>query len=220
MNGSRVYDAQASLLSTYLGGNAAKRVLAGAFQRGRGEKIEAVIWSCDLRGFTSRADQQPVDEVLRDLDEYFAVVTEPIHVAGGEVLKFVGDAILAVFPFEVLGGSACRAAFGAAKRAVAAGRERNAARAAEGRGEIHFGIGLHVGEVMYGNIGAERRLDFTVIGAAVNEACRLEGLSKDLGVQVVMSASVARELDAEPLLALGKHALRGVATPMDVFGWR
>ncbi len=212
------YHAQASLLGTYLGKNAAKRVLAGAFQRGGGEKIEAVIWSCDLRGFTIRSDQNPVNDVLRDLDEYFAVVTDPIHVHGGEVLKFIGDAVLAVFPFEVLGRSTCRAAFTAATSVIEAGKELNEARLAKGLDKIDFGIALHLGEVMYGNIGSQERLDFTVIGAAVNETCRLESLCKEYDTQLLVSASVAHELGDGELTSLGTQTLHGVGHSIEIFG--
>jgi adenylate cyclase len=212
-----VQHAQAALLATYLGTNAATRVLDGAFRRGTGQLIEAVIWSCDLRGFTRRADQRPVAEVLGDLDEYFAIVTEPIHANGGEVLKFVGDAVLAVFSFEALGKTACTAALTAAKQAIAAGAEHNVRRSARGLDEIRFGIGLHRGTVMYGNVGAKGRLDFTVIGAAVNETCRIESLCKKLGTPLLVSASVAAELGNAELVSLGAHALQGVEHPLELF---
>jgi adenylate cyclase len=205
-----------SLLEVYLGHNAARRVLAGAFRRGGGETIRAALWTCDLRGFTTMADARPASEVVATLDRYFETVCAPIAAGGGEVLKFVGDAVLAIFPCDGDDSCACRRALEAAKSAIDGVRRYNAERPADP--PIQVGIGLHVGDVTYGNIGAQRRLDFTVIGAAVNEVCRIEPLCKDLGRALLVSGDVASCMPDAGLLPLGTRALRGVAEPRMLYG--
>jgi adenylate cyclase len=155
-----------ALLRTYLGRNASERVLAGAFRRGSGERLDAVIWLSDLRGFTERVDQSPLPLVLDALNSYFTCVADTIVAHGGEVLKFIGDAVLAVFPLADDPKGACRAALDAAERAFAQLEAANEERAANGLDALRIGVVLHCGEVMYGNIGATDRLDFTVIGSA------------------------------------------------------
>jgi adenylate cyclase len=206
--------AMRSLLDVYLGHNAARRVLAGAFRRGGGETIRAAIWSCDLRGFTAMADRLPAAEVVATLDRYFETVCAPIAEGGGEVLKFIGDAVLAIFPAGDDEVAACRRALAAAKGAIVGIRRWN-----EEREEaIGVGVALHVGDVTYGNIGAQRRLDFTVIGAAVNEVCRVEGLCKELGRSLLVTDAFAARVACRDLVALGTRALRGVAEPRAIFG--
>ncbi len=212
---SSVEYAMRSLLDVYLGHNAARRILAGAFRRGGGETIRAAIWSCDLRGFTAMADRLPAAEVVATLDWYFETVCAPIAEGGGEVLKFIGDAVLAIFP--AAGGEergACRRALAAAKGAIAGIRRWNEARPEP----IGVGVALHLGDVTYGNVGAQRRLDFTVIGAAVNEVCRVEPLCKDLGRSLLVTDVFAACVDCPDLEALGTRALRGVAEPRAIFG--
>jgi adenylate cyclase len=206
-----------SLLDVYLGHNAARRVLAGAFRRGGGETIRAAIWSCDLRGFTSMADRLPAAEVVATLDRYFETVCAPIAEGGGEVLKLIGDAVLAIFPISPAAGdeaAACRRALAAAKGAIEGIRRWNEAR----EEPIGVGVALHLGEVTYGNIGAQRRLDFTVIGAAVNEVCRVEPLCKELGRSLLVTDAFAAQVACRDLVALGTRALRGVAEPRALFG--
>jgi adenylate cyclase len=211
-------DGARALLEVYLGKNAAERVLAGEVRRGTGATVHAAIWTCDLRGFTAMSDALPAAEVVRTLDGYFEAVAGPIGDLGGEVLKFIGDAVLAIFP--VADGdrrAACRLALQAAERAVDAMDELNRARAGAGEPRLELGLAVHVGEVMYGNIGARERLDFTVIGAAVNEACRMESLCKALKTPLLVSAACAGSLADPRLVSLGEHALRGVAEPLSLF---
>jgi adenylate cyclase len=202
-----------SLLDVYLGPNAAARVLLGAFERGRGERIRAAIWYCDMRGFTRMADQAPPEEVVATLDAFFEALGEPITSRGGEILKFIGDAALAIFPAGEDPRAACRRALDAALDARAAVERL----ASAGPRRIELGIALHLGEVMYGNIGARERLDFTVIGAAVNEVCRVESLCKTLGESVLLTAAFARAADDPRARSLGRHPLRGVSEPAELF---
>ena len=203
-------DASASLLRVYLGPNAADRVLAGEFHRGSGETIEAAIWFCDLRGFTSLGDRVTPRELVAVLDRYFEAVAGAIEDRGGEILKFIGDATLAIFPIGDGGPvDPCR-------RALAAAEDALAAVAALGA-DLSMGVSLHVGPVFYGNIGGRRRLDFTVIGAAVNEVCRVESLCKVVGVPLLMTARFARDVGRSDLVPAGRHALKGVTAELEIF---
>jgi adenylate cyclase len=200
-------------LDVYLGQNAARWVLTGRFKRGSGEPIDAIIWMCDLRGFTALSDRRAAAEVVPILDRYFETVAAPVGQAGGEILKFIGDAMLAVFPVGEDGPA------GPARRALAA-----AAKAIDDVATIgaEIGVALHVGQVMYGNIGAHDRLDFTVIGAAVNEVCRVEGLCKPLGAPLLVTGALAAAATAasdadEALVSLGAHQLEGVSEPREIF---
>jgi adenylate cyclase len=207
------YYATRALLEVYLGSNAARRVLAGAFQRGRGELIDAAIWFSDMRDFTALSDRTPPAQVVQILDAHFDAIATAVSQHGGEVLKFIGDAVLAIFPIEEDAGRACRAAVTAAEQALSSlalvGEERGA--------PVAIGIALHRGLVMYGNIGARDRLDFTVISSAVNEASRLESLCKTLSTPLVLSAAFAQAAALDPLVDLGEHALKGVSAPVRVF---
>jgi adenylate cyclase len=216
------YYATRALLDVYLGKNATARVLAGAFRRGTGELIEAAIWFSDMRDFTALTDRTPPNEVIELLDVYFDAVASAVDAHGGEVLKFIGDAVLAIFPFAGAGGAraACRHAVAAADEALAALARANEAGAASGRAlvaPIAIGVALHAGSVVYGNIGARARLDFTVIAPSVNEASRLESLSKTLGVPLVMSAAFVAAAGLDDAVDLGEHTLKGVATKQRVF---
>jgi adenylate cyclase len=207
-----------ALLDTYVGHRTGQRVLSGAVKRGDGETIRAVIWFCDLRGFTSLSDTLPRELLLDLLNEYFEIMVKSVAAEGGEVLKFIGDGMLAIF--ELREGdqvaSRCAAALSAARAAQAAVAARNPDRIAAGLAEIRYGLALHLGEVTYGNIGAPNRLDFTVIGPAVNHATRIEKLAGKLDRRVVTSASFAAAAEA-PLVSLGTHSLVGVVEPQEVF---
>ncbi len=206
-------DSQA-LLETYLGATAARRVLAGELGRGHGQTIRAAILYADIRGFTAMAERLAAAEVIALLDDYFECLAGAVHRHGGEVLKFIGDALLAVFNVDGSNAdSACCLAADAAEDALAAMAALNAGRATP----LEFGLALHMGDVVYGNIGALGRLDFTVIGPAVNEATRLEALSRSLNEPVLISASFARSCRCRPLRSLGRHTLRGVPEPQEVF---
>jgi len=207
-----------SLLDTYVGHRTGERVLSGAITRGSRETINAVIWYCDLRGFTALTDSLARDRVIDLLNEYFEILVDAVAAEGGEALKFIGDALLAIFELDRQADVAerCRAALRAASVVQAKIKERNRERRAAGEPEIHFGLALHLGEVSYGNIGASNRLDFTVVGPAVNHAARLEKLAGELNREVVTSASFAAAagVSMEPL---GSHALRGVREAQEVF---
>jgi len=209
-----------ALLRTYLGRNASERVLAGAFRRGSGERLDAVIWLSDLRGFTERVDQSPLPLVLDALNSYFTCVADTIVAHGGEVLKFIGDAVLAVFPLAADPKGACRAALDAAERAFAQLEAANEERATKGLDALRIGVVLHCGEVMYGNIGATDRLDFTAIGSAVNEASRVESLCKTLGAPLLFTERFAALAEDEHAISLGRHPLRGVSKVPEIFTHR
>ena len=207
-----------NLLNTYVGQHAGERILSGDIRRGSGATVRAAIWNCDLRGFTRISEQWPRDDVIQWLNEYFDVMAAPVEKHGGEVLKFVGDGMLAIFPLD--SPEACHKALQAAVEARRGMKELNAQRIARGSFELGFGVALHVGDVMYGNIGTATRLDFTVIGPAVNVASRLQTLTKELRRQVLLSAPFAFlcGCSAEFLTTLGRYPLRGVDEPIEVFG--
>lgn len=208
----------ADLLDVYVGHDAGRRILKGQIGRGDGQTIRAAIWTCDLRGFTPLADTMAGDTLIAILNDYFDRMVAPIESRGGEVLKFIGDSVLAMFP--VLDGRAaaavCGAALDAALEAAAGMAELNRARRAAEAPVLRFGLGLHLGDVIYGNIGAASRLDFTVIGPAVNLVNRLEHLSRELDRPIIASAAVASCLPGR-LESLGTHELRGVREPHEVF---
>lgn len=203
-------------LEAYLGRRSAARVLAGPLRRDLGETIQAALLYADLRGFTALSESHPPAAVIAALDAWFDRIAGPVHAFGGEVLKFIGDGLLAIFP--VVG--APRGACDAALRAVAAARvgmaHLDAARRAQGLPPLPFGVALHLGEMLWGNIGAADRLDFTAIGAAVNLVSRLEGLCRVLDRPVLVSGALAAATGL-PLVPLGTHALRGIAAPCAVF---
>jgi adenylate cyclase len=202
----------ASLLRTFLGDGPADAVLAGAIKRGDRRHIDAAILFCDLRGFTGMSERLDEADLFAALDRYVEAVVEAVRGGGGDVLKFLGDGVLAIFPVEASRTDACRAALDA----VAAARERLAGSAAAEGTPLAFIAALHVGQVVYGNIGSPDRLDVTVLGPAVNLVSRLEGLAKELGRPLLCSAAFAAALDA-PLASLGRFALRGVTEPEEIF---
>ncbi len=211
------YYATRALLDVYLGKNAARRVFAGAFQRGQGELIDAAIWFSDMRDFTAMTDRSSPAHVIAVLDAYFDAVASAIAEQGGEVLKFIGDAVLAIFPVAGDATGACRRALTAADRALAELARVNEARVARGEQPMAIGVALHRGQVMYGNIGARDRLDFTVISSSVNEASRLESLCKQLATPLALSAAFVEAAAVDDVVDLGEHALKGVKAPLRVF---
>jgi adenylate cyclase len=215
-----VLAARATLMATleaYLGRRSAARVLAAPLRRDLGETIQAALLYADLRGFTALSESNPPAVVIAALDAWFDRIAGAVHAFGGEVLKFIGDGVLAIFPVS---GGAPRGACDAALRAVAAARVGMAhldqERHRQGLSPLPFGAALHLGEMLWGNIGAADRLDFTAIGPAVNLVSRLEGLCRPLGKTVLVSGAIAAETKT-PLVALGTHALRGIASPCTVF---
>ena len=212
----------AGLLESYLGHDAGRRVHAGAVERGSVESLSAVLLYADVRGFTAVADGEPGLAVIEMLDELFETLTAPLRRRGGQVLKFLGDGMLATFPLETPSpAESCRQALDAAAEALLAIEALNATRRARGKPFAPVDLALHVGEVLYGNVGAADRLDFTVIGAAVNEVARIEMLCEPLGRSLVVSAEFAAALgDGRRLEPLGHHQLRGVRAAKEVYGFR
>jgi adenylate cyclase len=207
----------ATLLATYLGRRSGARVLAGAVQRGDGETIHAVLWYSDLRGFTALSESLPRDRVIALLNAHFERLAAPIKAFGGEVLKFMGDGLLAIFPTEPGGAAqACDRALRAARGARAGMAALNSERMAGGESPLAFGLALHLGDVMHGNIGAPDRLDFTVIGPAVNFVSRLEALCKRLDRPVLVSAEFAAAC-VEALEPIGSYPLPGIAQQAEIF---
>ena len=204
-------------LDAYLGRRSASRVMAVPLRRDIGETIQAALLYADLRGFTALSESCPPSAVISALNAWFDRIAGPIHAFGGEVLKFIGDGVLAIFP---VAEGAPRSACDAALRAVAAARVGMAhldqERRRQGLTPLPFGAALHVGEMLWGNIGAANRLDFTAIGPSVNLVSRLEGLCRPLGKAVLVSGALAVETEV-PLIALGTHALRGIDSPCAVF---
>ena len=208
-----------SLLQTYLGGDSGERVLKGLVKRGDGENIHAVILFSDLRGSTELAEKLSREDYLATLNHFFDGMAGAVMEQGGEVLKFIGDAVLAIFPIDDPASrqpAACASALAAVRDAQARIAACNAERAERGEPPLSVGIALHRGDLTYGNIGSERRLDFTVIGSAVNEASRLEELSKTLKSPIIVSAAFAGSIPGE-LVSLGCHCLRGVSEEQEIF---
>lgn len=207
-----------TLLETYVGAHAGELILAGATRRGTGTTVRAAIMICDLRDFTRISDNWPRDDVIDLLNGYFDAMSEPIAKHGGEILKFIGDGLLAIFPLSE--PKACANllhAVAEARQAMIALNEKNGETR---RAPLNYGIGVHVGDVMYGNIGSRSRLDFTVIGPAVNMASRMETLTKQLGKQVLLSREFAdfvkNDFDLEPV---GEHPVRGFSDPIELFAY-
>lgn len=208
----------ASLLTTYLGDGPAASVLNGTIQRGENWEREAVVMISDLRGFTAMSDNWPPQEVLHALDHYFEAVVKAVHSAGGDVLKFMGDGILSIFPTDEFDSRSrcCDAAISAANAAVDALFAVNQKRLATSRSPLEMGIGLDLGPVTYGNIGTLERLDFTVLGGAVNVASRVQDLCKVIGVPILMTGRL-KDLSTLRLEDKGTHNVRGVSTDIDVY---
>ncbi|HSR71688.1 MAG TPA: adenylate/guanylate cyclase domain-containing protein [Kiloniellales bacterium] len=207
------------LLSTYVGRGTGERIFGGTIRRGDGEVMHAVVWYCDLRGFTETSERLPLDRVIALLNDYFDCVAAPVDARGGEILKFIGDGILAIFPCRSENSALCGAAdtaLEAAEAALAAIAALNQRREAESDPPLQCGIAIHVGEVMYGNIGAADRLDFTVIGPTVNLVSRMESLCAELDHPIVVSAPISRAAGRR-FRPLGRFALRGIAEPQEVF---
>lgn len=209
----------ANVVATYLGPDAGRRVLRGQIARGDGETIRAAIWMSDLRQSTALADRLASADFLALLNSYFDCTAGAVLDQGGEVLLLIGDAVLAIFPMDADSGDAaraCRAALAAASDSRARLARLNETRLAAGVEALDFGIGLHLGELMFGNIGVPERLQFTVIGPAANEVARLEALTKSLGRSVLVSATFAEHLDLS-WDSLGAHALPGIEEPRKIF---
>ncbi len=231
----RIYEVHAlqhkavSLLDTYLGQHAGERVLNGLIRRGDGQDIRAVIWFCDLRGSTPLAQSMSREEFLGCLNEFFDCVAGSLLDHGGQILRFIGDAALAIFPIERSADDstsadtglypACENAIEAAGEAASRIKSVNEKRAKEQKQALGYGIALHVGEVTYGNIGTGNRLEFTVIGDAANRAARIESMCKVLDEPVLLSAEFA-SCYPDRFVSLGRHDLRGIEGDQEIFTLR
>jgi adenylate cyclase len=205
------------LLGVYVGADAGEKIFEGRIDRGDVETVHAAIWVCDLRGFTHLAEAAPREEVIATLNDWFDCMGDALAEHGGEILKFLGDGLLAIFPtVPTSKAEACDRAVDAARLALTNVDTANESRLKQGRAPIEFGLALHLGEVSYGNVGSRRRLDFTVIGPAVNHASRLQELTKTLGRPALASGALAA-CTTRPLTSLGLHRLRDVTEPVEVF---
>jgi adenylate cyclase len=208
----------ATLVETYLGRDAGRRVLSGLVKRGDGVTIAAALWYCDLRGFTRMSNQLSRDTVISLLNDYFECMAGPVHARGGDVLKFIGDGLLAIFPIrdDLDRDRACTTALEAAREALDGLGRLNGRRREAGEPPLEIGLALHTGAVMYGNIGAPQRLDFTVIGPAVNLVSRIEGLCPVLGYPLLASKRFASPCGSE-MVSVGRHRLRGIEEEQELF---
>jgi adenylate cyclase len=206
-----------TLVETYLGRDAGRRVLAGKIARGVAEPIDAVLWFSDLRGYTKITDTAEPAHIIPLLNDYAEVIVSTIHAQGGDVLKLMGDGVLAIFPAETR-APACARALAAAIAARTGVAALNTRRTAEGVPTTDMYLGLHVGEVYYGNIGSHERLDFTVVGPAVNEVSRIAALCRSVDQPLLMSQAFASALaDPRRVVSVGRYALRGVGRAQDLF---
>jgi adenylate cyclase len=207
-----------TLVETYLGRDAGRRVLAGRIARGVADRIEAVIWFSDLRGYTRITDTSAPGQVIPLLNDYADAVITAVHAEGGDVLKLMGDGTLAIFT-AMDREAACRAALAAARGAARNVGVLNKRRNAEQLPVTDMYLALHFGEVFYGNVGSKERLDFTVIGPAVNEASRIAALCRSVEQPILLSTPFAEAAGEarRGFVSVGRYALRGVSHPQELF---
>ncbi|MFY9971761.1 MAG: adenylate/guanylate cyclase domain-containing protein [Roseiarcus sp.] len=207
-----------TLVETYLGRDAGRRVLQGHIARGVTDRIKAVLWFSDLRNYTRISDTSPPEQIIPLLNDYADAIVSAVHEHSGDVLKLIGDGVLAIFPAEDR-ARACAAALDAASEARASVEALNARRAAEGLPTTDMYLGLHLGVVFYGNIGSKERLDFTVVGPAVNEVSRIAAMCRTVDQPILISAAFAESvaLERRRFASVGRYALRGVGKPQDLF---
>lgn len=220
MKGAATLKIARAVLSTYVGSDAADHVLAGDITRGSLSRISAALLFCDLRGFTAAAERVAAGPLLAYLNHAFDAVGGPIARQGGQILKFLGDGLLAIFPDSGAPQSACRRALAAAREGLSAMATLNAEQRQLGALALDLDIALHHGEALYGNVGTTERLDFTIIGPSVNMAARLEALCDKLDCRLILSDDFAATHGSDPAAAfraLGRHQLRGIAEPRDIF---
>ncbi|TQV79813.1 adenylate/guanylate cyclase domain-containing protein [Denitrobaculum tricleocarpae] len=222
LKSASVQEVAVNIVEAYLGKDAGHQVLRGKFNRGSVESIDAVILIADLRGFTATTGLLPRETVVQRLNAYFDCIVQPVEQRGGQVLKFLGDGLLATFTLEdgQPRNQVCASALQAARSALTEVAKLNARLESQGEYAMPLDIALHLGDVMYGNVGAADRLDFTVIGTAVNEASRIEGLCDQLGRNLLISETFSEELGSKSgdLVLLGSYPLRGVSVQRQVFG--
>jgi adenylate cyclase len=214
------HDTAVNVLKTYVGPEASGRILDGEIRRGSLQVISAVIFYSDLRGFTAMADRLGRDELVDMLNAYFDCLVPVLVERGGYVLKFLGDGLLATFPLEDhAAGAACERSLDAAGEALRRVHDLNVERAAAGKPVMALDVALHLGDVLYGNVGSADRLDFTVIGPAVNEAARIEALCSQQDHNLLISETFARAAtdSADRLVSIGRYALRGVRSAQSLY---
>ena len=208
-----------TLVEVYLGRDAGQRVLSGRISRGVAERIHAVLWFSDLRGYTAITDTAPPGEIIPLLNDYAEAVISAIQETGGEVLKLIGDGVLAIFRADDP-AEACRRALQAEASLRHRQQALNTRRTAEGRPVTSVYLGLHIGDVFYGNIGSVDRLDFTVVGPAVNEASRIAAMCRSVDRSIVLSSdfmTATPEPERATLVSVGRYALRGVGRAQELF---
>lgn len=210
-----------TIAEVYLGRDAGRRVLSGRIARGVADRMGAVLWFSDLRGYTSISDAAAPEEIIPLLNDYASVVISAVHEAGGDVLKLVGDGTLAIFTGpDNEGAAACRAALSAERLLRERLKVLNETRAAAGHPVTEAYLGLHVGEVFYGNIGSEERLDFTVVGPSVNEVSRIASMCRSVDRHLLVSSdflAAAHEEDRDNFVSVGRFALRGVGRAQELY---
>ncbi len=208
-----------TLVQIYLGRDAGQRVLQGRIRRGITEKINAVLWYSDLRDFTRITDRAAPEQVIPFLNDYAEAVISSIYDHGGDVLKLIGDGTLAIFA-PASGEDACRSAIAAYDLLQDRIAQLNRRRVADAEPATQVGVGLHTGEVFYGNIGSHGRLDFTVVGPAVNEVARIAAMCRSADRDILLSEAFAdamARLERGRLVSVGRYALRGVERPQELF---
>lgn len=207
-----------NLMDTYIGPRTGRRILEGQIQRGDGEEINAAIWFSDFRNFTRYTESLDLEQLLETLNQYFEIVHQCVEKNDGEILRFIGDAMLIVFPAEKSEtiADACQKALTSAIDAQLTVRNINSTRKEMGKPIIEFGVGLHEGCVMYGNVGAPTRLDFTVMGTAVNRTARLESLTKDLDCPILFSSDFNRRINSEGRY-MGEYSVKGVKNTLEAY---
>jgi adenylate cyclase len=214
------YQMARSILMTYLGRDAGSRVMSGRIQRGSVESMPAVLLLSDLRGFTRLADTTPVNDIVGMLDDYLELMCEPVHRRGGQALKFLGDGLLATFDLRQADeADVCRTALDAAEEILRDVRAYNRTRIDAGQPFMDLDLALHMGEVLYGNVGSAERLEFTIIGPAVNETARIEAMCQNLDTNLLISEAFAQAAThcGARLNSLGVHPLRGVKREQELF---
>lgn len=221
LNGVALGRIAETLVETYLGRDAGQRVLKGSIERGKATPLNAVIWFSDLRGYTRLTEELPPELIVTLLNDYADALVSAVTAQGGEVLKFIGDGLLAMFKIKKpdRAARACAKALAAVSDGFARVAAVNERRRSEGLAITLPYVALHVGDVFYGNIGAVDRLDFTVVGPAVNETSRILGMSRSLEQDVIVSAAFAEAAGASrnQLVSLGRYALRGMRRPQELF---
>jgi len=209
------------LLDTFVGKRISERILQGQVKRGDGEKISAAFWYSDLRGFTALSESLPTDQLLKLLNDYYEYCAAAAASRGGEILQFIGDAILIVFEIKDPARTAdvCKAALDAAIDAFDTIAVVNNRRRRARQPVVEFGLGLHLGTVTHANVGAPNRLAFNVVGPPVNMTARIQGMTKKLQIPLLMSADFAAQVDL-PVDSVGLQELRGIATAQELFRLR